>query len=148
MNILTSETDRFKSKYWGKKSKQWLTNVCKRDNGELFAIDNGNGDEVIGELTAGSVLILPLDRNDVIEVNCTGRRTEDGTPIYEGDFVASDYKRQPDYEIIFSGGRFLARHHFFKYGEMQYNDFDLHTRNLCHVIGNKFENPELMEAQQ
>lgn len=142
MNILTSETaqaqDRFLFRAWDKVHKIMIYPV--------------KANKWIG--AEGEYYPVVIPREDITHdfqlelMQCTGRRTEDGTPIYEGDFVASDYKRQADYEIIFSGGRFLARHHFFKYGEMQYNDFDLCTRNLCHVIGNKFENPELMEVNK
>lgn len=80
-------------------------------------------------------------------IQCTDKKDNNGKLIFEGDIVASDYKRKPDYEIIYSPHRkqLVARHHFVKYGEKTYNDFDLFTRSLEYIIGNIYENPELLE---
>jgi len=71
----------------------------------------------------------------------TGLKDENGKEIYEGDLVTnlSRNHNQP-HPIVFSMGKFLA-----EYGGLQYdfgNEIDIER---IEVIGNIYENPELVK---
>jgi hypothetical protein len=108
---------RYKSRYWGKISKQYLTNICKRDDGSLFALEPF-------EYGAG-FHVLEIDRNDVIEEPCTGRTDISGTLIYEGDKVRGQH-----YESLDEDGNFVPDDMWYTeseigpFGEIDVNDED------------------------
>jgi uncharacterized phage protein (TIGR01671 family) len=98
--------------------------------------------QVIGKM-AGNI---PLNWMDVCQY--TGLKDKNGTPIYEGDILAADHDggegETNSGVVYFAAGTFMIDGDgpFFDhvYGHSPHI-LDNHT-----VIGNKFENPELLKA--
>lgn len=68
----------------------------------------------------------------------TGLTTKDGTDVYEGDIVDI---HDAIYEVKFECGGFMA-------GEMFLDDYWNLYGYMFKVIGNKFDNPELLEVKE
>lgn len=80
--------------------------------------------------------------NDVELMQYTGIKDKDNKKIYEGDILFESFGEKY-YKVIFENGGFRAE---FK------GDFDEHSFDLidvvaqgCEIVGNIYENPELME---
>ena len=80
--------------------------------------------------------------NDVELMQYTGIKDKDNKKIYEGDILFESFGEKY-YKVVFENGGFRAE---FK------GDFDEHSFDLidvvaqgCEIVGNIYENPELME---
>lgn len=106
-------------------------------NEGLVFMDNGGGilDEVDPE-TVGQY---------------TGARGYDGKRIFEGDIVRFDYvdddgnDSHEDFLIFFEKGAFRAQYLGIKCAP---NTFDEIGIDECYVVGNKWDNPELLEVKK
>lgn len=82
----------------------------------------------------------------------SGVRGYDDNSIYEGDIVRFDYvdddgnDSHEDFLIIFENGAFRAQY----LGNLKCapNTFDEIGIGECYVVGNKWDNPELLEAKK
>ena len=91
----------------------------------------------------GHLLNIRHDKfNDVELMQYTGLKDKDNKEIYEGDILFESFGEKY-YKVIFENGGFRAE---FK------GDFDEHSFDLidvvaqgCEIVGNIYENPELME---
>jgi len=79
----------------------------------------------------------------------TGFKDINGKEIYEGDIIQipDDYdiygmNAEEIYEVIFSHGGFRMKHKYNKNSKGYYLD----DNNSDEIIGNKFDNPELLEV--
>ena len=74
----------------------------------------------------------------------TGLKDKNGKEIYEGD-ILSNRNDEKLYKVIFENGSFRAE---FK-GDFEEYSFDLIdvVAQSCEVVGNIYENPELMEDE-
>ena len=79
---------------------------------------------------------------DIDLMQCTGLKDRNNKKIYEGD-ILSDGNIKKSHKVVFENGSFKAE---FK-GDFDEYSFDLIdvVAQGCEVIGNIYENPELME---
>ena len=81
--------------------------------------------------------------NDVELMQYTGLKDKNNKEIYEGDILFESFGERY-YKVVFENGGFRAE---FK------GDFDEHSFDLidvaqgCEIVGNIYENPELMEDE-
>lgn len=130
--------DRFKFRAWDKKLNKWLSaqEIC--ESGQLFFFGEPTDDYV--ELEA---------EYDIVFIQSTGLKDKNGKLIYENDLFIDDWGN--DYMIDFRYGSWVAVHkpktRAEQEGEPQWDylyDF-LKPSHDIEIIGNIYENPELLE---
>lgn len=79
--------------------------------------------------------------NDIELMQYTGLKDKNGKEIYEGDILSNGNDEKP-YKVVFENGSFRAE---FK-GDFEEYSFDLIdvVAQGCEVVGNIYENPELI----
>ncbi len=111
-----------------------------------------SGDEIESEdnldawLSYGELAIYRIDNGEYTQLKqlqYTGLNDKKGNPIYEGDVVKiSDH---PFQEALSINGNYEVGYN--EYMELCCGSLILHrTRHWAEVIGNKFENPELLQG--
>lgn len=77
-------------------------------------------------------------------MQCTGLKDMRGKEIYEGDILLDGNNKKP-YKVIFENGSFRAEFE----GDFEEYSFDLIdvVAQGCEVVGNIYENPELLGGQ-
>ena len=82
--------------------------------------------------------------NDIELMQYTGLKDKNNKEIYEGDILFESF-REEYYKVVFENGSFKAE---FK-GDFEEYSFDLIdvVAQGCEVVGNIYENPELMEDE-
>ena len=93
----------------------------------------------------GHLLNIRHDKfNDVELMQYTGLKDKDNKEIYEGDILFESFGEKY-YKVVFENGSFKAE---FK-GDFEEYSFDLIdvVAQGCEVVGNIYENPELMEDE-
>ena len=80
--------------------------------------------------------------NDVEFMQYTGLEDKNGKEIYEGDILSNGNDEKP-YKVIFENGSFRAELE----GDFEEYSFDLIdvVAQGCEVVGNIYENPELIK---
>lgn len=80
--------------------------------------------------------------NDVELMQYTGLKDKNNKEIYEGDILFENFGERY-YKIIFENGGFRAEFN----GDFEEHSFDLIdvVAQGCEIVGNIYENPELME---
>jgi hypothetical protein len=135
--------DRLKFRAYHKKENRIYEVGCLYDNGNVGVL------EIDGQ--TGEPYECLLNSEDIILLQCTGRNDKAGTLIYEGDVV----------RVIYDGK--ITIHEIKYFSKEGYPAFDLHPQLDCEsnglsflesevfdeisgywVIGNKFQNPELL----
>lgn len=85
-----------------------------------------------------------LIEDDCIVMQYTGLKDKDGVEIYEGDIVKLDSWQPKEMQIYFIEGAFcLANKEGHFVGDIHYIQHA--GENQCKVIGNIYQNPELLK---
>lgn len=134
--------DRFKLKFWDKTDKEL---------GEVISIDFDNG--FVDFKTKDRVTSTQLKCGELIQ--CTGLKDKNGKLIYEGDILFEDWKG-----ITYPNGKYWIvkwknNHAEFYIGLITpgkkelYPQWHLARHDLDYeVVGNIYENPELLESEE
>ena len=77
--------------------------------------------------------------NDIELMQYTGLKDMDGKEIYEGDILFESF-REEYFKVVFENGSFRAEADGYSLDLEDYDD-------ICEVVGNIYENPELMECE-
>ena len=82
--------------------------------------------------------------NDIELMQYTGLKDKNNKEIYEGDILFESFGERY-YKVVFENGSFRAEFE----GDFEEHSFDLIDVVLhrCEIIGNIYENPELMEDE-
>ena len=75
--------------------------------------------------------------NDIELMEYTGLKDMDGKEIYEGDILFESF-REEYFKVVFENGSFRAEADGYSLDLEDYDD-------ICEVVGNIYENPELIE---
>lgn len=100
------------------------------------------------KLEDGNVLNNPYFQQQIKLMQYTGLKDKNGVEIYDGDICKTLHSAFRDDDntigiVEFYNGRFSRK---IKYPSGQYNYHDLFNFH-CEVIGNIYENPELLESK-
>jgi len=89
---------------------------------------------------------MPLNLEQCAVVQCTGLKDKNGVEIYEGDIVSDQYANI--YTPIFRNGIYMAYNveclHLTE--QEPSTQFNVVWKNGCEIIGNIYENPELLKG--
>ena len=85
------------------------------------------------------------DFNDIELMQYTGLKDKNEKEIYEGDILSNRNNEKP-YKVIFENGSYRAEFE----GDFEEYSFDLIdvVAQGCEVVGNIYENPELLKKKE
>jgi len=92
------------------------------------------GGNVVLRLEPYTFIAMPSDA--VVLMQYTGLKDKNGKDIYEGDIIQVNGAHK--YEIFYEPAQF--------YGKNNYTQ-GIEATSDCEVIGNKFQNPELLQSK-
>lgn len=88
--------------------------------------------------------------HDEYTMQFTGMKDINGVDIYEGDIVESLNKKMPPFQVTFERGCFMwgGEPMTFEFGEddVDGNPTKIYTEKWATVIGNIFENPDILKG--
>lgn len=125
---------RHKYRAWILESKEMLPVTCI----EFF--DSGAGAIVHAHRVYGH-RFDESPHNELILMQSTGLTDKDGTEIYEGDVLEFDDDDKRLYRVFWEDGGFWFQ------GENDGDQLGSGNMEYARVVGNKFANPELLEAR-
>ena len=133
----------FKFRVWNKKTNSWVEG-CERS--DIPCLDGVN---LLGEtILLGAFMneVSIEDLNDCIAVQFTGLFDQSGKCIYEGDIIQNQSGRRFIVEWVYKGFEYkeIINKDGINYISNCYCNF-IGNESLCQVMGNIFENPELLK---
>ncbi|MGP1429548.1 MAG: YopX family protein [Fusobacterium sp.] len=122
-----------KFRCWDRFKQRWSN--YKINDGTVYFMDKNTG------VWYGSYNKRYKDFN---LMQCAGLNDKNDREIYEGDILSDGNNKKP-YKVIFENGSFRAEFE----GDFEEYSFDLIDVVVqgCEVVGNIYENPELMEER-
>ena len=110
-------------------------------------IDNARPDFFCKQLhylrgnSAGGQDVLGVSTEDIELMEYTGLKDKNGKEIYEGDILFESFGEKY-YKVVFENGSFRAEFE----GDFEEHSFDLIdvVAQGCEIVGNIYENPELL----
>lgn len=133
--------DRCKFKAWDKKDKKWIKDFTIFNDGSIIQISNTMS------LETNSLLIEKKIGKEVDLMQCTGLKDKKGKLIFEGDIVKFEVNILEDEQYI-NIGIVTYYQNDLKYGlyisDKECAFIDNFEDNIIEIIGNKYENPELL----
>ena len=125
-----------KFRVWSKFYNDWIESFCIKD----------------GRVHLGNAVHYPGNQvSDAILMQYTGLKDKNGKEIYEGDIVSTDLSR-PFLIVEYRNGAFLYQcHHngqdYYDHMEPAFSEV-VESTKYHEVIGNIYENPELLEESK
>lgn len=139
--------DRYKFKIWDKTKKKFLPLVCKTENTDSWISIDNTGVYLVERDNARDVAFFTDITEDVIILQCIGLKDKNGKLIYEGDIIA-DINSGCVAVIEYLPSSYSLMAHIRRMDEF------IPIEDICfvekegtpfEVIGNIYENPELLE---
>ena len=131
-----------KFRAWDKRRNKWIEQ-------ESLVINNGLLYEDRRDFEDGE----PLSDDDAELVGYTGLKDKNGVEIYEGDILEMAEQSLLRFEVVYDAGHMAFMRNWIDKrvpairckGEMEHLSANT---DFLEVIGNRFENPELLEGNQ
>lgn len=147
--------DRYKFKIWDKTEKKFLPLDSKTENTDSWISIDNTGVYLVERDNARDVAFFTDITEDVIILQCTGLKDKNDKLIYEGDIVSVKVKIQ---DFFYADEYYFGNYKgkiIFEKGEIAIDVIDTtkHPISLyynvkdCEVVGNIYENPELLEME-
>jgi uncharacterized phage protein (TIGR01671 family) len=132
-----------KFRAWDKKNKCWYQPICEAYKGNLYDLLISFKGILLAHTMEG-IQCLEREQNDFILLQFTGLKDKNGKEIYEGDVVVYWWDEK---ETVDEGRGFVEmRNGCFGYETIRFKRF-FNLHNKLRVIGNIYENPELLRAK-
>lgn len=127
--------DRFKLKFWDNTDKEF---------GEVINIDFDNG--FVDYKTKNGITSTQLKCGELIQ--CTGLKDKNGKLIYEGDVVTYEWLT-PLGKVWRNDGKYIVEWSdgFCLLSNIARYDVERGTKRNVEIVGNIYENPELLESE-
>lgn len=133
-----------KFRLWSKIGKKFI----ETDNPDLDFVINNNGYLYSIENFYGEIYILP--QMDIEVLQFTGLQDRNGKEIYEGDILKYNFPYDGRLKHV-SSVKFLETEASFGIKDRYENEIPLYriaTNNYFEVIGNIYENEELLKSEE
>ena len=123
-----------KFRMWHKKSKK------------MFDVESINfKDRSLNMWNSEMYTLSTFSLDDVVLMQYTELHDKNGKEIYEGDIIKVDYNVQIYiFEVKYNKKEACFRMY---YEDLSFMDFDIDDEGLYEVIGNIYDNPELLEGE-